>query len=168
MTAFVSKFLPPQLEKSSYAYGNRGKRRAPPGAHIGFSEGGGTNRRRGPTIFQGSRFVYTAKRAFHVAKGTYHTALATGGSSAQRTVWGGGGGGKFLPSGPNLPPFSAFFTDLGHLVLKLLNFNIYSTFIFYICYLVIWVAQTGHYAFGEGNGPQYPPPWIRQWPWQPN
>ena len=45
-----------------------------------------------------------------------------------------GAGGKSWRRGPNLPPFSSFSTDLGHFVLKLLNFDIY--FLFYVNFLV--------------------------------
>ena len=45
----------------------------------------------------------------------------TGGSSGPFL----GGGGKFWRRGPNIPPFSCFSADLGHFILKLLNFDIY-------------------------------------------
>ena len=49
-------------------------------------------------------------------------------------VW----GTRFWPRGPNLPPFSTFYTDLGRFILKLLNLDIYFLFmfIFYSCVVV--------------------------------
>ena len=38
----------------------------------------------------------------------------------------------FWPREPNLPPFSTFSTDLGHLILKLLNFDVYVSFFLFI------------------------------------
>ena len=54
----------------------------------------------------------------------------------QRTVL---GVGEILAEGPNLPPFSSFTTDLGHFILKLLNFAFIFYFMlhFYV-YLVVW------------------------------
>ena len=48
-------------------------------------------------------------------------------------------GDKFLPSRPNLPPFSTVFTDLGHFMLKLLNFDIYFFYFMFIfnIYLIV-------------------------------
>ena len=45
----------------------------------------------------------------------------------QQTVW-----GEVLAEGPNLFPFSSISTDLGHFILKLLNFDIY--FLFYVIF----------------------------------
>ena len=72
----------------------------------------------------------------------------TGGSS-------GPFGGQSWRRGPNLPPFSSFSTDLGHCILKLLNFDIY--FLFYVEFLrfldVFLGGQTGHFR-----------PWGGGWP----
>ena len=52
-------------------------------------------------------------------------------------------GAKFWPRGPKLPPFSTFFTDLGHFIVKLLNFDVFHfMFIFYIYLVVFWGAKT--------------------------
>ena len=48
---------------------------------------------------------------------------------ANRFGRGGGGGGKFWPRGPNLPPFSTFSVNLGHFIWMLLNFDIFCIFI---------------------------------------
>ena len=79
--------------------------------------------------------------------------VATRADSADRF---GEVGGKFWPRGPNLPPFSTFFTDLGRFILKLLNFDIYFYFMctFYI-YLVVWLAKHALTAF-EGHDPVPP------------
>ena len=45
-----------------------------------------------------------------------------GADPADRFFW---GGGKSWRRGPKLPPFSSFSTDLGHFILKLLNFDIF-------------------------------------------
>ena len=55
--------------------------------------------------------------------------VVTGGSSGPVE-------GKFWPRGPNLPPFSALSADLGHFILKLLNFDIY--FLFYVNFLCLF------------------------------
>ena len=76
----------------------------------------------------------------------------TGGSS--RPV----GGSKFWPRGPNLLPFSTFSADLGHFILKLLNFDIYFIFNVYFLYLFRrfgWGPKALH-AFGEDHGPKCP------------
>ena len=74
-------------------------------------------------------------------------------------------GTKFWRRGPNLPPFSSLSTDLGHFILKLLNFDIY--FLFYVQFLCLFSrlgegGQTGHFM-PLGDSAKCPPPWIRQW-----
>ena len=60
------------------------------------------------------------------------------------------GRGKFWQNGPtpNLPPFSNFVADLGHFILKLLNFVIFM-FIFYI-YLVVLERPKHSERWGHG------------------
>ena len=87
-----------------------------------------------------------------------HIAWFTGGSSGPV-----GGGGKFFLRGPNLPPFSTVSTDLGHFILKLLNFEIFFLFDVYFLHLFTrfgW-SQTGHFMpLGRAmalNAPLDPP-----------
>ena len=77
-------------------------------------------------------------------------------------VW---GRDKFWPKGPNLPPFSTLSTDLGHFILKLLNFDIY--FLFYVNFLYLFsrFGGTKHTFRALGGGDMAPlPPWIRPCP----
>ena len=46
------------------------------------------------------------------------------------------GGANLWRRGSNLPPFSSFSTDVGHFILKLLNFDIY--FLFYVQFLSLF------------------------------
>ena len=56
--------------------------------------------------------------------------------------------GKFWLRGPNLSPFSTFSTDLGHFILKMLNFDIiFILFIFYI-YLSFGVKTHSQSVWG--------------------
>ena len=59
---------------------------------------------------------------------------------ADRFFW----GGKSWRRGPNLPPLSSFSTDLGHFILKLLNFDIY--FLFYVNFLSLFRRGGGKQA----------------------
>ena len=66
-----------------------------------------------------------------------------------------GEGGKFWPRRPNLPPFSIFSTDLGHFILKLLNFDIFYD----VFYLVVGGGGAKRTLRAFGAWPVAP--WIR-------
>ena len=73
------------------------------------------------------------------------------------------GGGKVWWRGPNLPPFSSFSTDLGHFILRLLNFDIY--FLFHVKFSSLFSrlggakrATLGLWGGGGENDPNCPPP----------
>ena len=72
---------------------------------------------------------------------------STGGSSGP-FFW---GGTKFWRRGPYLPPFSSFSTDLGHFILKLLNFDIY--FLFHVKFLSLFsrFAEAKQVILGLGG-----------------
>ena len=79
--------------------------------------------------------------------------ICTGGSSGPFFF----GGGEFWRRGPNLPPASSFSTDLGHFILKLLNFDIY--FLFYVKFLTLFSRFGGakQASLGLwGHGPKCP------------
>ena len=99
----------------------------------------------GPAIGPDStyhRWLYVCPCALVCTVHSAATCRPRGGSSG--SFWGGGTslGGE----GHNLPPFSSFSADLGHSVLKLLNFDIH--FLFYVKFLsfffVVLGGQTGH------------------------
>ena len=60
--------------------------------------------------------------------GVNYTYRSTGEPS--RLFW-----GKVLAEGPNLPPFSSFSTDLDHFILKLMNFDIYLLFCYFLKFI---------------------------------
>ena len=64
--------------------------------------------------------------------------------------FGGGGGRQLLAGGPNPPPFSTFSPDLGHFILKLLNFDHYFLFHFY-CFYSFWSGPPRRLGLGEGG-----------------
>ena len=69
------------------------------------------------------------------------------------------GCGMFWPMGPNLPPFWTLSTDLGHFILKLLNFDV--IFVFYLYFFYIYLVVLGTKTYPQSvlwpRGPLDPP-----------